>query len=175
MIGRKTAIRNGILRWPTQCADHALRHRVPATQRHGGQPPAAPADVEKILQDVHRRAVNPKPASSSLDEENKALRREVAELRQQLMAATTAPAPSGIDDSNPLQVEWQAAQLEQTRRQVDMLTRALVQRKEIAAELESVLVRLRQPLADGTWMEGAPWAASALRRLRLVQFGEELA
>ena len=56
-----------------------------------------------------------------------------------------------------------------------VLSEALIARSDVSAELESVLLTLRQPSADGDRSESAEWAASTIRRLRGVQLGEELA
>ena len=140
-------------------------------------------DVSKLLRDARVGAnvaaaaeakAKPTP-SQALSEENAQLRREVAELRQQLMVALSAPAPPAVTELSPQSVAWLSAQLEQGRRQVQVLSDALVQRSEMSTELEAVLLKLRQPAADGTRHEGAEWAAAAMRRLRHVQFAEELA
>ncbi|KAL1524545.1 hypothetical protein AB1Y20_019437 [Prymnesium parvum] len=145
----------------------------------GAAPSGERVDVSKILRDVRAgssaASADAKTKQPPLAEENAQLRREVAELRKQLMGALSAPTPPGSTELAPLGVAWISAQVEQSKRQVQVLSEALVQRLEISTELEAVLLKLRQPAADGTLPEGAEWAASAMRRLRHVQFAEELA
>jgi hypothetical protein len=110
----------------------------------------------------------------ALAKENAMLRRENEEMRDsfaKLMIGADAP-PTGtmLPDAN-----WLAAQLMQSQRQVQLLTEALVQRGDLSTELEAALNKLRQPAADGKRSEYADWAASTHRRLRHVQFVEELA
>lgn len=142
--------------------------------------PSDKPDVCSILRDVRAGAAAASEASaqaklkqSPLAEENAQLRREVAELRQQLMVALTASAaPSTELPAHG--VAWLSAQVEQGRRQVQLLSEALTQRSEMSVELESVLLKLRQPAADGKRPEEAEWAAAAMRRLRHIQFAEEV-
>ena len=112
---------------------------------------------------------------AALAEENAQLRREVEEVRAELtkLMVGTPPAPAA---GAPLpDASWLAAQLVQSQRQVQLLTEALVQRSELSTELEVALTKLRQPTADGKRSEYAEWATATLRRLRHVQFVEELA
>ena len=110
----------------------------------------------------------------ALAEENAQLRRELQEVRDSLtklmIGSEATPTGSALPDAN-----WLAAQLMQSHRQVQLLTEALVQRGELSTELEAALNKLRQPSADGKRSEYADWATSTLRRLRHVQFVEELA
>lgn len=127
-------------------------------------------------------AAGPRPAvpaasrkeMGALAEENAQLRKEVQEVRDCLtkvmIGSEATPAASALPDST-----WLAAQLMQSHRQVQLLTEALVQRGELSTELEAALNKLRQPAADGKRSEYADWATSTLRRLRHVQFVEELA
>ena len=151
----------------------ALASRAAAAQA------AERVDVARILRDVKAGSsaaeAKPKQQPSPLGEENAQLRREVVELRQQLMAAMSAPALPATAELPPQGVAWLSAQLEQSRRQVQLLSDALVQRSEMSIELEAVLLKLRQPTADGKRTEGAELAAAAMRRLRHVQFAEEVA
>tara|TARA_B100000795_G_scaffold251063_1_gene219615 strand:- start:159 stop:569 length:411 start_codon:yes stop_codon:yes gene_type:complete len=109
----------------------------------------------------------------ALAQENAMLRREVQEVRDSfaklMIGADAPPTGAALPDAN-----WLAAQLMQSQRQVQLLTEALVQRGELSTELEATLNKLRQPV-DGKRSEYADWAASTLRRLRHVQFVEELA
>mmetsp|Transcript_2574 Transcript_2574/g.5016 ORF Transcript_2574/g.5016 Transcript_2574/m.5016 type:complete len:200 (-) Transcript_2574:112-711(-) len=112
----------------------------------------------------------------ALVEENTQLRREVQEVRDclaKLMVCSDA-TPTGGTAALP-DASWLAAQLMQSHRQVQLLTEALVQRGELSTELEAALNKLRQPAADGRRSEYVEWATSTLRRLRHVQFVEELA
>ena len=110
----------------------------------------------------------------ALAQENAMLRREVQEVRDSfaklMIGADALPTGAALPDAS-----WLAAQLMQTQRQVQLLTEALVQRGDLSTELEAALNKLRQPTADGKRSEYADWAASTLRRLRHVQFVEELA
>ena len=102
------------------------------------------------------------------------LRQEVQDVRDSFAKLMIGPdaLPTGValPDAN-----WLAAQLMQSQRQVQLLTDALVQRGDLSTELEAALNKLRQPTADGKRSEYADWAATTLRRLRHVQFVEELA
>ena len=102
------------------------------------------------------------------------LRQEVQDVRDSfaklMIGADALPTGAALPDAN-----WLAAQLMQSQRQVQLLTDALVQRGDLSTELEAALNKLRQPTADGKRSEYADWAATTLRRLRHVQFVEELA
>ena len=101
------------------------------------------------------------------------LRQEVQDVRDSfaklMIGADALPTGAALPDAN-----WLAAQLMQSQRQVQLLTDALVQRGDLSTELEAALNKLRQPTADGKRSEYADWAATTLRRLRQVQFVEEL-
>lgn len=109
------------------------------------------------------------------------LRRENAEVRQQLLmlvAAAMPPAseacsnPSGPAGSAALPASfWLDAQLKHCRRQVQLLSDALVNKAELTADLEVVLLQLRS-VENGP---PAQWCRDSLRRIRSIQFGEELA
>ena len=115
--------------------------------------------------------------TSALAEENAQLRKEVAEAREQLakILYTHPDAPPPAVGAAPPDVAWITAQLTQAQRQVELLTEALVQRGELSTEVEAALIKLRQPTTDGKRPEHADWATNTLRRLRHVQFVEELA
>lgn len=152
-----------------------------STARHAGAAAPSPAetpDVSKLLRDARAgssAASVESKARQSLGEENAQLRREVAELRQQLLSSLNQPISTNVTDVSEIGANWMLAQLEQSKRQLQVLSDALIQRGEICVELETILLKLRQPSADGKRSEDADWAASALRRLRHVQFAEEFA
>jgi hypothetical protein len=129
----------------------------------------------------------------SLAEENAILRRENAEVRQQLLQLMASASPPALDrgsgsgsggsggscsstggvgaGSAQAASFWLDAQLRHARRQVQMLSDALVLKVEITADLEAVIMQLRA-------LEHGPptqWCREALRRIRSVQFAEELA
>jgi hypothetical protein len=140
-----------------------------------------------------------------LEADNVQLRRELAEVRQQLLPLLAADAPQSAEAiskaSPPLPASfWLEAQLQQSRRHVQLLTEALVNRAELSTELEVILLQLREQKAPacisaaaaggvGTGGAGAQgagtpgvargltpeWAAAAMRRIRSVQFAESLA
>jgi hypothetical protein len=103
--------------------------------------------------------------------------------------AAPAAASSGGGVPEGLSRPWLEAQLKQRERHVLLLSDALLQRSELSVEIEAILLQLSQPpssKAEGTPdPRGAPvrpvrgltpeWAASAMRRIRAVQFAEELA
>ena len=115
--------------------------------------------------------------TNALAEENAQLRKEVAEAREQLAKIMYAhpDAPPPVAGAAPPDIAWIAAQLTQAQRQVELLTEALMQRGELSTEIEAALIKLRQPTAEGKRPEYADWATNTLRRLRHVQFVEELA
>ena len=114
--------------------------------------------------------------TNALAEENAQLRKEVAEAREQLAKIMyTHPDAPPVAGAAPPDAAWAAAQLTQAQRQVELLTEALVQRGELSTEVEAALIKLRQPTADGKRPEYADWATNTLRRIRHVQFVEELA
>ena len=110
-------------------------------------------------------------ANAALHSANVALHRELQEARDQLAAAVFGPI---ADEGEGGAAAWAAAQLAQSRRQVALLSEALATRSDMSVELEAVLLQLRQPAADGTRSEAAVWAGNALRRLRSVQWAEDL-
>ena len=111
---------------------------------------------------------------SALEAENASLRRELKEVRDQLSAVllTTVPRPTAPEGTPPttLELAFVAAQLQQTRRQVRVLSDALVDRRDISIELEGALRELRQHDAAARG-----WATAALRRLRHIGWAEDLA
>ena len=112
------------------------------------------------------------------------LRRENAEVRQQLLALVSAAAPPGVagpgsappaaaaaaDAALPASF-WLEAQLKPSQRQVQLLSDALVAKGELTVDLEVVLLQLRS-VENGP---PAQWCRDSLRRIRSIQFGEELA
>mmetsp|Transcript_24341 Transcript_24341/g.53160 ORF Transcript_24341/g.53160 Transcript_24341/m.53160 type:complete len:212 (+) Transcript_24341:218-853(+) len=120
----------------------------------------------------------PRESDEALAQENANLRRELVRLKEQFETALTRKcnAPDWSPDfENQYTPKWLAAQLQQSQRQVAVLSEALLARSELSIELEAILVQLRQPAADGSRSEAAAWAAAALRRLRQVQFIEGIA
>ena len=107
------------------------------------------------------------------------LRRELSQVREQLAAVLVQPcervdAVHGQHKSHSSTL-WLAAQIQQSQRQVAVLSSAMLARSELSAELESILLQMRQPAPYGTRSEAATWAAAAMRRLRHVQFVEGIA
>jgi hypothetical protein len=119
------------------------------------------------------RARTPSEESHSLESANARLRRELDACRTQLAAAVFGPIPGAPPDA--ASPAWIAAQLEQSRRQVLVLSEMLATRSDVTIELEAVLLQLRQPAADGTRSDAAVWAGNALKRLRGVQWVEAIA
>ena len=116
----------------------------------------------------------PAPKPLTLAEENALLRRENAEVRQQLLQLVAAANPTGGDarSSGPLPASfWLEAQLQHARRQVQLLSDALVNKSELTVDLEIVLLQLRS-VENGP---PAQWCRDSLRRIRAVQFAEEAA
>lgn len=172
---------------------------------------ASRGDIGALAQAASRGAAS--AASSSgvsssamrlLEADNVQLRRELAEVRQQLLPLLAADAPQSAEAiskaSPPLPASfWLEAQLQQSRRHVQLLTEALVNRAELSTELEVILLQLREQKAPacisaaavgGAGAQGAgagagtpgvargltpEWAAAAMRRIRSVQFAESLA
>jgi hypothetical protein len=111
------------------------------------------------------------------------LRRENAEVRQQLLALVSAAAPPGVagpGSAPPAAAAaaaalpasfWLEAQLKHCQRQVQLLSDALVAKGELTVDLEVVLLQLRS-VENGP---PAQWCRDSLRRIRSIQFGEELA
>jgi len=119
-------------------------------------------------------ARTPGAGEQSLEGVNASLRRELQACREELAAAVFGPIPGAPRASDPLSPAWAAAQLAQSRRQVQLLSEALATRSDVTVELEAVLLQLRQPAADGTRSEAAVWAGSALKRIRGVQWVEAI-
>jgi hypothetical protein len=177
---------------------------------------ASRGDIGALAQAASRgaaAAASSSGASSSamrlLEADNVQLRRELAEVRQQLLPLLAADAPQSAEAiskaSPPLPASfWLEAQLQQSRRHVQLLTEALMNRAELSTELEVILLQLREQKAPacisaaaaggvGTGGAGAQgagagagtpgvargltpeWAAAAMRRIRSVQFAESLA
>jgi len=128
------------------------------------RPPAPPSEAGKLRKELAKAA-----------EENAQLRKEVQEVRETLAKLMIGGPPAPVDGAVLPDAAWIAAQLMQSQRQVQLLTEGLVQRGELSTELEVALTKLRQPAADGKPSEYAEWATNTLRRLRHVQFVEELA
>lgn len=144
----------------------------------------------------------------SLEAENVQLKRELAEVRQQLLPLLASEIPPSADSAKGAAALpasfWLEAQLQQSRRHVQLLTEALVKRAELSTELEVILLKIREQTpggagsgagaesggggasaaaAAGAGASGAAavrgltpeWAAAAMRRIRSVQFAETLA
>ena len=109
-------------------------------------------------------------------EEIGALRRENQELRQQLLqlvAAAAPPTPGAEQKAMPAQF-WLEAQLTHCRRQVSLLSDALVLKAELTADLETILTQqLRMQPPPST--QQAQFCRVALKKLRGVDFAEEVA
>lgn len=108
------------------------------------------------------------------------LRRENAEVRQQLLALVSAAAPPGAASGTGTSQAgapslpasfWLDAQLKHCQRQVQLLSDALVAKTELTVDLEVVLLQLRS-VENGP---PAQWCRDSLKRIRSIQFGEELA
>ena len=111
------------------------------------------------------------------------LRRENAEVRQQLLALVSAAAPPGAAPGTGTTQAgapslaalpasfWLDAQLKHCQRQVQLLSDALVAKTELTVDLEVVLLQLRS-VENGP---PAQWCRDSLKRIRSIQFGEELA
>ena len=139
----------------------------------GARAPPSPgvvADVKATNEKLRAGIAGP----SALEAENASLRRELKEVRDQLSAVllTTVPRPTAPEGTPPttLELAFVAAQLQQTRRQVRVLSDALVDRRDISIELEGALRELRQHDAAARG-----WATAALRRLRHIGWAEDLA
>ena len=132
--------------------------------------PAVVSDVKATNEKLRAGIAGP----SALEAENASLRRELKEVRDQLSAVllTTVPRPTAPEGTPPstLELAFVAAQLQQTRRQVRVLSDALVDRRDISIELEGALRELRQHDAAARG-----WATAALRRLRHIGWAEDLA
>ena len=124
----------------------------------------------------HRSSSNkpPEPKPLTLAEENAILRRENTEIRQQLLqlvaAAATPPAPPPANAPPLPAAFWLEAQLRHSKRQVQLLSDALTLKAEITADLEVVLLQLRN-VENGP---PATWCRDALRRIRSVNFAEDV-
>lgn len=120
---------------------------------------ASRGDIGALAQAASRgaaAAASSSGASSSamrlLEADNVQLRRELAEVRQQLLPLLAADAPQSAEAiskaSPPLPASfWLEAQLQQSRRHVQLLTEALVNRAELSTELEVILLQLREQKA----------------------------
>ena len=120
---------------------------------------ASRGDIGALAQAASRgaaAAASASGASSSamrlLEADNVQLRRELAEVRQQLLPLLAADAPQSAEAiskaSPPLPASfWLEAQLQQSRRHVQLLTEALVNRAELSTELEVILLQLREQKA----------------------------
>lgn len=119
----------------------------------------------------------PKKAQPSLADENEKLRRENAELRQQLLHLMAAAAPpTGTTPPAALPAPfWLEAQLKHARRQVQLLSDALVLKAEITADVEQVLRDLLklQPSTQNEKLHA--FCRGALRKLRGVDFAQQIA
>lgn len=100
------------------------------------------------------------------------LRRENAELRQQLLqlASATRPPSADVQGATLPASFWLDAQLRHKERQIQILSDALVLKAELTADLEGILLQLRS-VENGP---PAQWCKDALRRVRGVNFAEEL-
>lgn len=161
---------------PAQCTQSALAAA------------ASRGDVTTLARAAARGVAAAAPAAKPLEAENASLRRELAEVRQQLMEVTAAAAPPGASAQTLPAAFWLEAQLRQSRRHVQLLSEALVKRAELSTEVEAILLQIREQQMKPTARApddskgGAPargltpeWAAAAMRRVRSVQFAEELA
>ena len=160
---------------PSQCTQSALAAA------------ASRGDVTTLARAAARGVAAAAPAAKPLEAENASLRRELAEVRQQLMEVTAAAAPPGANAQTLPAAFWLEAQLRQSRRHVQLLSEALVKRAELSTEVEAILLQIREQQkptarAPDDSKGGAPargltpeWAAAAMRRVRSVQFAEELA
>lgn len=139
--------------------------RAPTTGSSGAAPGAAPrARTPAGGEDTH-----------SLEVANVRLRRDLDACREQLAAAVFCPIPGGPPEHASASSAWISAQLEQSRRQVLVLSEMLATRADVTIELEAVLLQLRQPAADGTRSDAAVWAGNALKRLHGVKWVEAIA
>ena len=152
---------------------------------------AARGDVAALSRAVARGAASitptgaPKTAQQrNLEAENSSLRRELDEVRQAMLPLLTADAPPADAATKALPAAfWLEAQLKQSRRHVQLLSEALVNKAELSTELEAILLQIRQQPSATAAAEGGQsvrgltpeWAASAMRRIRSVQFAEGLA
>lgn len=114
-------------------------------------------------------------APTGLAEENSVLRRENQELRQQLLQLVAAAAPpTASDASTTLPAPfWLEAQLTHARRQVKLLSDALVVKAEITANLDTLLREMLQAQPPPPTAQ-VQFCRAALRRLRGVEFAEEV-
>ena len=193
------------------------RAAAPGTAKPSLVQAASRGDIGALAQAASRgaaAAASSSGASSSamrlLEADNVQLRRELAEVRQQLLPLLAADAPQSAEAISkatpPLPASfWLEAQLQQSRRHVQLLTEALMNRAELSTELEVILLQLREQKAPactsaaaaggvgtgtgaGAGAQGAgagtpgvargltpEWAAAAMRRIRSVQFAESLA
>ena len=120
---------------------------------------ASRGDIGALAQAASRgaaAAASSSGASSSamrlLEADNVQLRRELAEVRQQLLPLLAADAPQSAEAISkatpPLPASfWLEAQLQQSRRHVQLLTEALMNRAELSTELEVILLQLREQKA----------------------------
>lgn len=111
-----------------------------------------------------------------VSEENAVLRRENQELRQQLLQLVAAAAPpTGNTTPSALPATyWLEAQLKHCRRQVQLLSDALVLKQEITADLEAVLTQILQQKPPPAAQQ-VQFCRAALRKLKGVEFAEDAA
>ena len=144
-------------------SDSMMRPRAAAPGTAAPKPSlvqaASRGDIGALAQAASRgaaAAASSSGASSSamrlLEADNVQLRRELAEVRQQLLPLLAADAPQSAEAISkatpPLPASfWLEAQLQQSRRHVQLLTEALMNRAELSTELEVILLQLREQKA----------------------------
>ena len=150
-----------------------------AAQVNGSLGGGPPRQASSAGPSASAAAPMPKEKPLTLAEENGILRRENAELRQQLlhiMASTSSPtvppaAAAARDGGGALPAMWLEAQTQHATRRAQLLSDALCLKGALTADIEMVLLQLRS-IENGP---PAQWCRDALRRIRSVQFAEEVA
>ena len=105
--------------------------------------------------------------------EIEALRRENQELRGQLLQLMAAAAPPTSKEALPAEA-WLDAQLKHCRRQVKLLSDALVCKAEVTGDLHETLRQILKSQPPPS-QQHAQFCRTALRRLKGVDFAEEVA
>ena len=145
--------------------------RANNTRQLADREPAEMAAAVSRAAHLFPQSSEKKPADPTREIE--ALRRENQELRGQLLQLMAAAAPPTSKEALPAEA-WLDAQLKHCRRQVKLLSDALVCKAEVTGDLHETLRQILKSQPPPS-QQHAQFCRTALRRLKGVDFAEEVA